>query len=74
VVPVVIDGAHRALPTGRWLPRLLGKISVTYLDPVWPRVGESVAALNQRVRDVIAAQLAFGRSRKSLGQSPSPGA
>ena len=71
VVPVVIDGAHRVLPTGRWLPRLLGKISVTYLDPVWPRVGESVAALNQRVRDVVAAQLAVGRTRESLGQSQS---
>jgi long-chain acyl-CoA synthetase len=66
VVPVVIDGAHRALPTGRWLPRLLGKISVTYLDPVWPRVGESVAALNQRVRDMIEAQLAAGRAQESL--------
>lgn len=66
VVPVVIDGAHRALPTGRWLPRLLGKITVTYLDPVWPRVGESVEALNRRVRDLIEAQLAAGRAQESL--------
>ncbi len=58
VVPVVIEGAHRALPAGSWLPRLLGRISVTYLDPVRPRAGESVAALNQRVRDLIASQLA----------------
>ncbi len=65
VVPVVIDGAHRVLPSGRWLPRLLGRISVTYLEPVWPRVGESVAALNQRVRDVVEAQLAFGRAREA---------
>jgi long-chain acyl-CoA synthetase len=70
VVPVVIDGAHRVLPTGRWLPRLLGKISVTYLDPVWPRVGESVAALNQRVRDVVAAQLAGGRAHELLDRVP----
>jgi hypothetical protein len=46
---------------------------VTYLDPIWPRVGESVAALNQRVRDVVAAQLAFGRARNSLGPSSSAG-
>ena len=73
VVPVVIDGAHRVLPAGRWLPRLLGKISVTYLDPVWPRVGEPVAALNQRVRDLVAAQLAGGRAAGSLGPAPSAG-
>ena len=66
VVPVVLDGAYRALHTGRWLPRPLGKISVTYLDPVWPRVGESVAALNRRVRDMIEAQLAAGRAGESL--------
>jgi len=70
VVPVVIDGAHRALPTGRWLPRVLSRISVTYLEPVWPRVGESVAALNARVRDVIAAQLDGGRSRELLARLP----
>jgi long-chain acyl-CoA synthetase len=70
VVPVVIDGAHRSLPTGRWLPRLLGRISVTYLDPVWPRVGESVATLNRRVRDMIEAQLAGGRAQESLDHLP----
>jgi len=49
---------------------------VTYLDPVWRGVGESVAALNQRVHDVIEAQLAFGRagSRSDRPRARSSGA
>ena len=64
VVPVVIDGAHRALPAGHWLPRLLGKVSVTYLEPLRPRADEAVEAFNQRVRDAVAAQLALGRGQQ----------
>lgn len=64
VVPVVIDGAHRALPAGRWLPRLLSRVSVTYLEPLRPRADEALEAFNQRVRDAIATQLAMGRGRQ----------
>ena len=65
VVPVVIDGAHRVLPAGHWLPRLLGKVSVTYLEPLRPRAGEAIETFNQRVRDAVAAQLALGRGEQA---------
>jgi long-chain acyl-CoA synthetase len=67
VVPVVIDGAHRALPTGHLLPRLLRKVSVTYLEPLRPRADEALAAFNERVHDAIAAQLALGRGQQARG-------
>jgi 1-acyl-sn-glycerol-3-phosphate acyltransferase len=57
VVPVVIDGAHRALPTGRMLPRLLARVSVSYLEPLRALEGESVQALNARVRAAVAGHL-----------------
>jgi long-chain acyl-CoA synthetase len=63
VVPVVIDGAHRVLPTGRLWPRLLGKVSVTYLDPVQPREGEEASGLNERVRALIEECLRLNRAQ-----------
>jgi long-chain acyl-CoA synthetase len=63
VVPVVIDGAHRVLPAGGWLPRLYGKVSVTYLEPIWPREDEEPSRLNERVRAVVEEVLEAGRAR-----------
>ncbi len=63
VVPVVIDGAHQALPSGRLWPKLLGRISVTYLDPVRPREGEDVQTFNGRVRSLIQERLLLGRGQ-----------
>ena len=57
VVPVVIDGANRVLPTGSLIPRFLRRVSVTYLDPVTPREGEGLESFNGRVRALIAERL-----------------
>ena len=62
VVPVVIDGAHRVLPAGGWLPRLYGRVSVTYLDPVWPRDDEEPGSFNERVRSLVEEVLEAGRA------------
>lgn len=57
VVPVVIEGAHAVLPAGRRFPRFLGRISVTFLEPLRPDAGEPAAHFNARVRELIAAEL-----------------
>ncbi len=36
VIPVAIDGAYRALPTGSKLPRFGAKVTVSFLPPVYP--------------------------------------
>ncbi|MFP4418111.1 MAG: hypothetical protein ACLFSB_12635 [Chitinispirillaceae bacterium] len=36
VVPVAINGAYRALPTGSKFPRFGAKVTVSFLPPVYP--------------------------------------
>jgi long-chain acyl-CoA synthetase len=57
VVPVVIDGAHEVLPTGSRFPRVLGRVAVTYLEPVRPHADEPLSGFNERVRALIAERL-----------------
>ena len=61
VVPVAIDGAQRALTPGHLVPRLLARVSISYLDPIRPAASETLEEFNRRVRDSIAAELARGR-------------
>ncbi len=37
VIPVAISGAHKALPSGRKIPKPFTKIRVKYLDPIHPQ-------------------------------------
>lgn len=53
IVPVVIAGAYKALPRGKWLPRLFSKIDVRFLQPVYP-VGHTYDSLSNVVRSRIA--------------------
>jgi long-chain acyl-CoA synthetase len=52
IVPVVIDGAYKALPKGSHFPRLWTRISVEFLKPVSPE-GHSYESLTQAVRDKV---------------------
>ncbi|MBN2612066.1 MAG: AMP-binding protein [Bacteroidales bacterium] len=36
VVPVVINGSYRALPSGSWFPKPFSKITIKVLQPVYP--------------------------------------
>jgi long-chain acyl-CoA synthetase len=65
VVPVVIDGAHRVLPSGSVFPRFLRRMTLTYLDPVQPSEGERATSFNERVRALIQEGLEWGRTRRS---------
>ena len=54
VVPVAINGAWQALPSGAWLPKAFAPIEVSFLPAVEP--GElSYEALNRAVMDRVAA-------------------
>lgn len=52
VVPVVIDGAFKALPRGKHFPSFGVKIDVTYLDPVYPESKEA-----EVIRDTVKQQI-----------------
>lgn len=56
VVPVAINGAYRALPVGAKFPRFFRKVSVKFLQPVYP-VNHTYDSLKQHVQDVVASNL-----------------
>ncbi len=57
VVPVVISGAHRALPRGRRLPRFLTRVTVHFLPPIAMADNLTESSLTEATRDAIAHQL-----------------
>lgn len=56
IVPVVISGSHRAMPVGSWFPRLFKKVSVKFLQPVYPG-NHTYDSLQQHVQSVVASHL-----------------
>ncbi len=56
VVPVLIEGAFKALPRGSFLPRPWKKIRVKFLKPVYPR-GENYDSLVSKVRQNLSKEL-----------------
>ncbi|MDY0017841.1 MAG: AMP-binding protein [Candidatus Delongbacteria bacterium] len=56
VVPVVINGAHKALPSGSFFPKLFAKISVEFLDPVKPE-GMTAEEITDKVKGIIRDNL-----------------
>jgi long-chain acyl-CoA synthetase len=56
VVPVVINGAHKAFPVGSFFPRFFRIVSVKFLQPVYP-VNHTYDTLKQQVQTMVAAQL-----------------
>lgn len=56
VIPVAISGSFKALPSGAFFPRPFQKISVTFLQPVYPG-NHSYDSLTKMVRDRVAQEL-----------------
>ena len=56
IVPVAIDGAYRALPRGKKIPRLFTKVEVTYMPPVYPGDAD-FNELADKVKNQIAKQV-----------------
>jgi long-chain acyl-CoA synthetase len=56
VVPVVINGAHKALPSGSIIPKISSRVTVEFLDPVRP---ENMTAdeIIKKVRSEIESHL-----------------
>jgi long-chain acyl-CoA synthetase len=56
IVPVAIDGAYRALPKGKKIPRLFTKVQVTYMPPVYPGSAD-FDELADKVKNKIAEEV-----------------
>lgn len=56
VVPVVIDGAYRALPRGALFPRPFTRVRVSFMNPVYPQ-HYTVEGLKQKIWQVIKNKL-----------------
>lgn len=56
VVPVAIDGAFNAMPRGTKIPRPMKKISVKFLEPVYP-VNETYDSLKDKVFEMVSNSL-----------------
>jgi 1-acyl-sn-glycerol-3-phosphate acyltransferase len=58
VVPLVIRGSRRALPSGAWLPRF-GKLEIVVMSAVTPQGqdGDAAMGLNAAVREAILREL-----------------
>ncbi|MDA3867729.1 MAG: AMP-binding protein [Salinivirgaceae bacterium] len=53
VVPVAIDGAFKALPSGKKIPKLFAKVQITYMAPIYPKNYE-LDDLTKVVKEKIA--------------------
>jgi len=56
VVPVAINGAYDALPSGNILPKPLKSIEIKFLDPVWPE-DQSYEVINSKVREYVTSAI-----------------
>ncbi|NBC82943.1 MAG: AMP-binding protein [Bacteroidetes bacterium] len=56
VVPVAINGAHKAMPVGSMLPRLFKKVTVQFLQPVYPE-DHSYTSLKNKIQDMVAKKV-----------------
>ena len=56
VIPVVIKGAFEALPRGARFPKPFRKVSVKFLQPVYP-VNHTYESLKEHVYDLVAGQM-----------------
>jgi long-chain acyl-CoA synthetase len=56
VVPVAIDGAYDAMPRGKKIPRPMKKISVKFLEPVYPG-NETYDSLKDKVFEMVSNSL-----------------
>lgn len=61
VVPVAIKGAFEALPKGKFFPRPFRKISVKFMDPVYPG-NNTYDTLKDIVQSKIAESLSTGNT------------
>ncbi len=56
VVPVVIDGAYRALPRGAVFPRPFARVRVSFQPPVYPH-DDSYDTISGKIRQIISNKL-----------------
>lgn len=63
VVPVAIEGAHKALPRGKIIPRPFKKVQVKFLKPILP-TEHSYDSLKDAVFEKVSAHLNVSNSSK----------
>lgn len=57
IVPVAVDGAYRALPRGKFFPRLFQKVNISFLEPIYPGQEDSYSTLSDKVYQALANKL-----------------
>lgn len=61
IVPVAIDGAFKALPSGKIFPKPFKKVSVEYLKPVYPE-SHTYESLNDAIREMIETKMEYAKA------------
>ncbi|MBN2349569.1 MAG: AMP-binding protein [Bacteroidales bacterium] len=56
VIPVAINGSYKALPAGAWFPRLFTKVSIKFLQPIYPST-YNYNSLREKVYDTVASHI-----------------
>ena len=57
ILPVVLEGGHRAMPTGSWKFRFDNKFVISVMDPVNPAAFDTADALRNHVHQKIHQEL-----------------
>jgi long-chain acyl-CoA synthetase len=63
IVPVAIDGAWKALPSGSRFPKPFKRISIEFLNPVYPE-SHTYDSLKDSIKSLIASKINFSESDK----------
>jgi long-chain acyl-CoA synthetase len=57
VVPVIIKGSEKATYQKLRIPKFFSKIEITFLDPVYPEISESIRDFRSKVEKIYQTQL-----------------
>lgn len=68
VLPVVLEGGHKAMPPGSWKFRFRQKFVISVLDPVKPSDFDSISDLKKHVYTAISRQIEAIRRENPQGK------
>ncbi len=57
IVPIAVDGAYKVLPRGKVFPRLFQKVTISFLQPIYPTSSDSYSSLSDKVFQALTSEL-----------------